>query len=567
MNNEFDTDTSQRLLNTWRALQEGKLNYPLEFQEQAKEILNAKLTLAGLVNITGLSEEAIQFGRMAGIATHLSNSTSENSSGIQLSMAEGQQELFHLFRQLFSALAGRAVELIENEAEIRDRMLWRVKHEANSMATSVNAASEELAEFYNTNALATFRHAKTLGGMRLVTGGQRYFGPSALTAVRITSLYADTQLIPDPVYPFFAANLHLNANELQLAHALFYVLQLRPLIDADLPVHPVFIFPSFEENLEQRDAHTIHGLEQMAIQMIGPLCHGDVSSLNEIFEYAVKQDDSFAQAILSAGLFVPPGGDIGRQLDVTAATREYISALEGIRSREMLEGMKKMPAGTLILNGVLERLRPQYHLLENAAEFGAQPLLSQHVHWHYFEKLSQANAQELFRRNVLSEQAFYTLRAVQDNSLSWLANISVQDLGKLIANNEHRWLREELNKYTAQLAASDSLNTNEMIREISHGLASIVQRQHKAMNEIERKYAPKMAGVYFAAGTGISLAAVATMLPSLSPLLGVAVPTAAALGAISGGIIGFGKEKIGERTEKKQTERSIIGVLATVRPR
>jgi hypothetical protein len=228
--------------------------------------------------------------------------------------------------------------------------------------------------------------------------------------------------------------------------------------------------------------------------------------------------------------------------------------------------MKALPTGVLLLNGVLERLRPHYHLLENARELGAQPLLSQPVHWHYFEKCAQTNAEDLRRKNVLSEQAFQTLRAVQDDSLSWLATIPVQTLTELITNNEHRWLREELNKFTGQLASGGAIDTNDMVREVNHGLASLVQRQLKAMNDIERKYAPKKMAAYFGGGAGLTVAA-AAFLPALSPLLGVALPTVAAAAAIGGVALGFGKEKAGELVEKRQAERSMLGVLATVRPR
>src|SRR3546814_7545450 len=122
-----------------------------------------------------------------------------------------------------------------------------------------------------------FQYAKKLGGMRLVTGGQRTFGPSALNAVRITGLYADTQLIPDPIYPFLSGDLHLNASPLQLAINLFHILQLRPLMNLELPVHPVFVFPSFEEALEEHDGYNMHGIEQLSLRMIGPLCDGTIA--------------------------------------------------------------------------------------------------------------------------------------------------------------------------------------------------------------------------------------------------------------------------------------------------
>ncbi len=55
------------------------------------------------------------------------------------------------------------------------------------------------------------------------------------------------------------------------------------------------------------------------------------------------------------------------------------------------------------------------------------------------------------------------------------------------------------------------------------------------------------------------------MLPILSPFLGVAIPAVAAAAALGGGALGFGKEKIGEITEKRQAQQSMIGMLATAR--
>lgn len=567
--NDIDANTAQRLLATWTALRKGQLKVALEYRELAEEFMAAPLTMIGLVDTRGLSEKALSFGRTTGLAVGFMTQRQQDKHppSRPLPMAEAQSELFRLFAELFAALTGRAVELIATEQEIKDRMIWRGTHEPDAMAKEANAVFEELAAYYSANAVKLFEHAKTLGGMRLVTGGQRTFGPSALNGVRITGLYADTQLVPDPIYPFLSADLHLNARHLQLAHGLFYVLQLRPLVDADLPVPPVFVFPSFEESLEERDAHTKLSQEQLTMRMIGPLCKGTVTSVDELFEYAHKNDESFAKALLASGLFIPPGGQPNQQLGLDEAVKTYIGGLEGIREEKMLTQMKNLPTGILLLQGVLERLRPHYHLLENARELGAQPLLSQHVHWHYFEKCAQANAEDLRRKNVLSEQALQTLRAVQDDSLSWLANIPVQTLTELITNNEHRWLREELNKFTVQLSGGGPIDTNDMIRELNHGLASLVQRQLKAMNDIERKYAPKKMAAYIGGGAGLTVAAAAVFLPSLSPLLGVALPTAAVTAAIGGSALGFGKEKIGEQVEKRQAERSMLGVLATVRPR
>lgn len=261
---KLDASTVQRLLATWTALRDGRLKVAHEHQELAEEFMAAPLTMVGLVDTRALSEQALSFGRLAGLALDFVTPDPPKKQPSQsLSMAHVQSELFRLFAELFVALTGCAVQLIETEDEIKARMVWRLTHEPEATAKEANALFDELVAYYNDNSIRLFHHAKTLGGMRLVTGGQRTFGPSALNAVRITGLYADTQLVPDPIHPFLMTDLNLNAMHLQLAHALFYILQLRPLVDADLPVPPLFVFPSFEESLEAHDAHTKYGMEQL----------------------------------------------------------------------------------------------------------------------------------------------------------------------------------------------------------------------------------------------------------------------------------------------------------------
>ncbi|WP_267102468.1 hypothetical protein [Xanthomonas sacchari] len=560
---ETDASIAQGLLMARKAISEGLIHLPPHLQRHADELMSAPLTALGLVDTTGLSQEALMiFKSFAATASMARQPASSDSNPAKSMSSDLQVELFGLFSNLFSAITGRAYGLVNDEIELKPLILSRVRQQPDSFASSVNSATEELEDFYTRHAVEIFRHAKTFGGMKLVTGGQRKFGLPTLSAVRITGLYADTQLIPDPIFPFIGSDLSLNAVHLQLAIQLFYVLRLRPLVDAELPVPPVFVFPSFEEQLEREDAHTKLGMERLAIRLLGPLCKGQVSSIEDLLNYALNHEDEFLTALMPSGLFVAPGDRPNLILSPTDAARRYLRELEGIRASTALEQLKRLPTGVLLTNGILERLRPQYHLLENATELGAQPLLSQPVHWHYFEKISLASAMELRSQEIISEQAFQTLKAVQDDSLSWLANIPVETLADLLANSEHRWFREELNKYTTQLATAGPIETNDMVREVSHGLSSLVQRQKKVLTEIERKYAPKKAAAYAGGLIGVGAAATAVLLPSLAPLLGAAGPTV----ALAGAAWGYGKEKIGEKVEKRQAAKSMLGVLATVRP-
>lgn len=561
-----DADTAQRVLMAWKALNNGKLHFPPHMTALAQEIKDAPLLANGLVDTTRLSSSALMLARSAGMALlHGKHEAAPTPS--TMSTADLQETLFELFAQLFGALTGRAIDLVTKEEDIRDLMLWRIKHDTQAFEKATDEAMHALGSYYNAHYLELFRRGQNLGGMRLLFGGQRVFQNSALTSLRLTGLYADTQLIPDPIYPFLEGDLNLNAAPLQLAIALFHILTLRPLVDARFPVPPVFVFPSFERSLEASDAHTKIGLEKLIVSVIGPHCKGTVESLDDLLAYTRRQNDAFAQELLNAKLFVPPNGTPGELLSVTQAREAYLRGLAGIRSRDHLEELKRLPTPLLIVTGIIERLSPHYHLLDNANEMNAQPLLSQAAHWHYFELSAKASAQELVRRNVLSDQSYHTLRAMQDDSMAWLADIPVDTLRDLIANNEHQWFRDEMSKYTALLATQSPIDSDAMVREVNHGLAAIVQKQQAVMKEIQNKYAPGKAAVIAAGIGGVGLAGAVTLLPMLSPLLGSTLPAVAALGSAVGAVTGVGQAKVGELVEKRQARRSMIGVLAARKPR
>lgn len=563
MCNKYDAETARRVLETRIALAQQKIKVPPHMQKYADEIVNAPLTLSGLVDISTISPEAIALARLSPIALGFSFNMKQESSLDRQNLRDSQYELFELFRRLFSSLTGRAYQYISGEGEIKERLKHRVNHETNQFVSDFNKVAGELKEFYRCKGIHFFKHAQKLGGIKLVTGGQRVFGPSALNAVRITGLYADTQLIPDPIFPFLSADLYLNAVHYQLAVELHKILQLKPLVDLDVEVPPVFLFPSFDQTLEENDPYTKYAQEQFFIRMISPICDGTIESMEDMLEYAEKYDDLIAQRILAEKLFIPPGRDVEEIFTPEDAVKIYLEGLEGVRDNNILKTMKAASTGKLLLIGTLERLRPQFHLLENVRELNAQPLLSQPVHWHYFEKCAAVGADELHREDILSERALQTLRAVQDDSLSWLASISVELLAELIKKGEHKWLRSELDEYTKQLAGLELKDINRVVAEVSHGLASLVQKQRQSMREIEKKYEPGKNAALFKMAAGASICASAWFLPAISPLVG-------ALGAyvtLKEGAYEYLQKKIEEGTEKKHLNCSMLGVLATVRPK
>lgn len=546
------------------ALKAGTLKVRAEDEVWARQLLSLPRGITGLVDISSLSPKTLSMVRAAALGVQFFH---QEATAARESEALGSQDaqcrLFDLYERLFRSLINIESPRIISVAEIKARMLDRVSR--GDDFSRYNEIIDELGDFYKANAGPLFRTAGEIGGLKSIAGGQRRFGPSALAATRISGLYCDTQLIPDPVYPHLTGNLHLNAAPLQLAIALFHILPLRPLVDARLPEPPIFVFPSFEETLEENDAITQAGLESLTLKIVAPFCSGTISSLEELYEYARKEESTFLDVVTAKQLFIPPGGAPGEVRSAEETIRIYMEDMKGVRSANLVSQLEKLPPGVLMVNGILERVRPIFHLLENANELSAQPLLSQEVHWHYFERCAEAESVELVNKKLLPKESLVVLRALQDESLTWLANIPVEGLTELRRNREHAEMREQLKKCTAQLVAAGDSELPEVVKEVRHGLEVLVQGQQKSIREIEAKYSPKKWGG--AVGGALSAATAASMhfMPALAAFAGVSTPVASAIAGLAGGGLMVAREQTGEFVDKRRARKSMVGLLATAK--
>ncbi len=185
-------------------------------------------------------------------------------------------------------------------------------------------------------------------------------------------------------------------------------------------------------------------------------------------------------------------------------------------------------------------------------------MLTQTAHWHFFEKCSQSAAQTLRRNGLLSEDAVFTVRALQSERLAWLENVPIPILAVLLQNQENIVFRNELRKHTALLSAADATDLDRVVREVMHGVESLVQQHQKTIKDIEAKYSSKNS-ISVTLGTGAAiLGTAAQFIPSLG-VLGVAAPVITAGGAVAN----YANTKLQEHAEKKLARRSLMGVLAT----
>ncbi|WAV88892.1 hypothetical protein NB647_08425 [Oxalobacter aliiformigenes] len=570
MSQEQDLSLAQDVHNTILAIKDGRLHIKEELKGCYEEILNVPLNGVGVEDTTALSSEAKSLARATGkmlkdmfFRPEVEEAMKESEE--KFTTQELQSNLFELFEKLFIALVGATSHSISDLHEIHVRFIDRLKHQKNLFEKEFNRVLESLLDFYNAHKFRLYTDAIDFGGAKFVVGGQRAFLKSALNGVRIAGLCSDTQLIPDPVYPHVSGNMHLNAVHLQLAETLFYILKLKPLIDAHFVVPPVYIFPSFELELEENDAITKQGIGDMLLKLVSPVCDGAIYSFQDLVEYSKNHETKFIDAVMAKKLFIPPGSSPNEILSGEKAVRKYISEEEHRRDTDMIDMMKRMPRGLLILMGISERLGPQYHLFDNSQSLHAQPLLNQEVHWHYYMKCCEASAQTLVNNKILSNESFQTMQALQDQSMSWLANIPIEGLVELRKKQEHEWFQFELKKYTNQLAEAGGAEISDVVREVNHGLSCLMQRYQKDIVEIEKTYAGKVKDLALKAG-GAGVGAFMTLFPFLSPILGNGVAAGiGALGAVAAGAFPVRQHQKAQEGAKQKINQSMLGMLATAK--
>jgi hypothetical protein len=209
-----------------------------------------------------------------------------------------QIELFQHIGEFF----GRATGMSATDFATIEQFDDKIRSDANRVGhRSVDAfswADRELRAFYAKNGIEIFRLASQLGGMKLVLGGSSRFQGSHLTSVRGSLVYADTILIPDPVFPW----LESKRTEEKFRHVLMLkaahtLLHLKTIVDADLAHCPVLVFPSWEKSLEENDPQTQRGTAQMLADVFANFVDPEIATPEGAIKLAREQPDKVSDAV------------------------------------------------------------------------------------------------------------------------------------------------------------------------------------------------------------------------------------------------------------------------------
>ncbi|MEN6565300.1 MAG: hypothetical protein ABFC57_03265 [Veillonellales bacterium] len=459
-----------------------------------------------------------------------------------------QREFFQILDNSFKEITGMPYHEFASMGEFANGVHTFAKVATPESLKALLKSYQSLADFYSKNATKLFMSSKELSGIKLVFGGSRFM-QTQFNSVRKMLLYSDTILIPDPILPWIeSTRKEEEYRDVLFLENMFNLLYLKPLVDADLDYPAILVFPSWEKSLEREDETTQLELNNLIINFFSHFLSQSFYDINEIFEYANKKEAIFLDTVEKHSLFIAP--EENRCHAITKSVEKYKLFLKTWRSEEYLNKINTIPTPNLIITGICERLIPQYHLLENASELSAQPAMCIPAQEHYFNLCSQLFEDNLKSLNLLDLKTVSIMKSLNNDSLQWLGNIPVETLVELRQNGENESFRKQLNQYIDVFSSSTLADINHTTKEVSKGIASLLQEHQKTVKSIQEKYQR----IYsLTAITGWSTLA-ASFIPSLAPFLGVAAP----LGLIAT----YGASKYAEIKEQKRLAKSMMGVLS-----
>ncbi len=185
-------------------------------------------------------------------------------------------------------------------------------------------------------------------------------------------------------------------------------------------------------------------------------------------------------------LFIAPGGHVGQSLH--EALDQYEAEIKQWRSEGYQTTLRDVPKGTLLLNGLFERLAPHYHLLENSEELAACPFIAVDAPWHYYSLVSKFFAARLKAQGNLNEEALVAIDSITNEQQKWLGDVPLAHLVNLLSNCENERFRIRLNELVIQLRNARVSDLNKIVPEVCAGMTVLLKGHNTEIKAIQKKY-------------------------------------------------------------------------------
>jgi len=345
--------------------------------------------------------------------------------------------------------------------------------------------------FHGKNTNLLLNAGKAIGGLKNVMGGNSRFSKSAFDGLRKFALYTDTIFIPDPILPWVEIERKeerfIYARLLEACHDL---LRLKPLVDANLPYPAVVVFPSWEKSLENSDNQTQDGISELILSFFSYYLNATFEDESEIVNYVTNSGkERFFETVERHQLFFAPNAT--SILPINEAIKQYKNEISTWRSKEWMDAIEKESSEFLVLNGIMERILPQFHVRDNAFTLDAQPLFWLDPHFHYFKLCSEAGNNSLKDEGLLNPKTLATLQSLLHPNLAWLGNVPIQDLARMREENQNEAFRRKLSSYIGELSESKLGNIDQVAAEVTRAIASLLAEHDKEAKQMNEEYDKK----------------------------------------------------------------------------
>lgn len=434
---------------------------------------------------------------------------------------------------------------------IPDEIRGNSKREAESL-NAFSKLENNLRQFYSAESIDAYRSAKNLDVYKLNLGGSSRFLQTHLHATRKSLLFTDIVLIPDPIMPWIERDrTEERFRYVQILEIAFFVLHLSDLISDNFDIPPFFIFPSWEKSLEDNDEQTQKNCIQLITDVFSHYVDSGINSFEDIVDFANKSPEQFFSEIDKNKLFVSPGGEVGENLNV--AISNYKSEMQQWRTEDWCNELFSKGDFAVIVNGISERITPNFHLLENSDELGSHPFLCIEAQAHYYQLIANMKNKQTATAGLFDPSTLSILSALTSQKLDFLANIEDSQLIQIRKSNENVAFRRELRDLVNSLPTTKLDDLSYVASEVCAHIEMAISKHEKEIRFIRDKFNAKHK---YTALIGASTFGV-SMFPVLTPFLSMALP----LGLAS--TVGkYASEKFEQKTEVEQASHSMMGVIS-----
>lgn len=410
---------------------------------------------------------------------------------------------------------------------------------------------EKLKKLYGKKSIKCFKSAKNINCFKINLGGSSRFYETQLNATRKSILFSDITLIPDPVMPWLETQReHEKFKMVHTLHAAYFILYLKDMLSDDFDFPPFLVFPSWEKSLEEHDKVTISSTQQLIADIFSYYIEPTIKNIEDVFTFAESDEKEFLRRIEASNLFVSPEGEIGEPLK--QAIINYKENASIMRTDEFNKTLDSAPDRLVVINGIMERIQPQYHLLENSYELRSNPLLCVDAQAHYFQMISKMTNQRVFNIYHSDKKTISILSALMNRRLDFLANINDEHLMFLRKTKENVEFRRKLREFINNLPETKIDDIGYVASEVCSHVESLITQHEKQIDALNRKYGAKHNYTALIAGGGFAV----TMIPALAPFLGAALPLALTAGGK------YIANKFEEIQERKILSGSMMGIFA-----